>query len=242
MISRLFSWALAGGLTAALIAQPAHSALTIGATRIVYAGDARSTSVIVRNPSQLTYAAQAWVNTEADDTITPVPFIPGPPLFRLDPGAEQLVRITGLPSDLPQDRESLFFFNVQEIPEARPSDDGGNRLTLALRTRIKLFYRPKAIAGEPHQHLTALRWHSAGDGRTLVVSNPSPYHFTFSSLEISTGNGTQRITQRPMVAPFSEQRYSLPTPLPGPWTVKFSAINDYGGKSATLTAQATLQP
>ncbi|WP_426149478.1 fimbrial biogenesis chaperone [Pseudomonas sp. DC3000-4b1] len=234
---RPLSRALAVGMVVALITQPAHSALTIGATRIVYAGDARSATVMVRNPSQLTYAAQAWVNTEADDTTTPVPFIPGPPLFRLDPGAQQLVRITGLPNDLPQDRESLFFFNVQEIPEVRHSDGGGNRLTLALRTRIKLFYRPKAIAGEPHRHLTELRWRSEDNGRTLVVNNPSPYHFTFSDLEASSGSDTLRITQRPMVAPFSEQRYSLPQSLATPWTVSFSAINDYGGKSALLKAQ-----
>jgi len=121
----------------------AHAALTVNATRIVFGSDKRSASVIVSNPSNRPFAVQTWVNTAADDATTVVPFVPSPPLFRLDPGKNQQVQINGLPNSLPSDRESLFYFNVQEIPQAEASD--GNVLNIALRTRLKLFYRPAQL-------------------------------------------------------------------------------------------------
>ncbi|WP_223346554.1 fimbria/pilus periplasmic chaperone, partial [Escherichia coli] len=40
------------------------------------------------------------------------------------------------------DRESLFYYNVREIP---PKSGKANTLQIALQTRIKLFWRPKAL-------------------------------------------------------------------------------------------------
>lgn len=234
----------AWALWAALASQAAHGALSIGATRIVYNGDARSTTVLVRNPSSETYAAQVWVNTQADDTTTAVPFMPGPLLFRMNPGAEQLVRITSLPNDLPNDRESLFFFNVQEIPQVKrdPDAEAANTLTLALRTRIKFFYRPVSIAGEPLKRLGELRWRTESAGRQLVVNNPTPYHFTFNRLEVNNGKDSQRLSNPVMLTPFGEQRYALPSAVAGQATVTFSAINDYGGYSDPQAAKASPLP
>lgn len=48
---------------------------------------------------------------------------------------------------LPQDRESLFYFNLREIP---PKSSKPNTLQLALQTRIKLFYRPAPLAVNPN--------------------------------------------------------------------------------------------
>ncbi|MGT9169473.1 fimbria/pilus periplasmic chaperone, partial [Escherichia coli] len=39
-------------------------------------------------------------------------------------------------------RESLFYYNVREIP---PKSGKANTLQIALQTRIKLFWRPKAL-------------------------------------------------------------------------------------------------
>lgn len=46
----------------------AHAALTISSTRIIYESTQRSASVVIANPSQRPFAAQTWVNTQADDT------------------------------------------------------------------------------------------------------------------------------------------------------------------------------
>lgn len=220
-----------------------HAALTLSGTRVVIESDKRNASLIVSNPSDRTFAVQTWVNTEADDATTTVPFIPSPPLFRLNPGKEQQVRINGLPNDLPTDRESLFYFNVQEIPEA--NSDSGNVLNIALRTRIKLFYRPSQLQDNPIVRLKDLQWsiNKAGGNPQLEVYNPTPFHVTFIRLEIK-GNGQQKMIENArMVAPLSRQTFGLNGTKPGPGLqVDFSAINDYGGYSAPLTLPIEITP
>ncbi|MDP4360542.1 fimbria/pilus periplasmic chaperone, partial [Escherichia coli] len=89
------------------------------------------------------YLAQGWIENAQGEKITE-PFTVLPPVQRVEPGAKSQVKIQALPSvaSLPQDRESVYYFNLREIP---PKSDKPNTLQLALQTRIKLFYRPKAI-------------------------------------------------------------------------------------------------
>ncbi|BCX68052.1 fimbrial biogenesis chaperone [Pseudomonas izuensis] len=220
-----------------------QAALTIGATRVVFDSDKRSTSVIVANPSNRPFAVQTWVNTASDDDTTAVPFIPSPPLFRLNPGKEQQVQINGLPNKLPPDRESLFYFNVQEIPQAEAND--GNVLNIALRTRIKLFYRPSQLKDNPIARLKDLQWSikNVGGQPHLVVNNPTPFHVSFIRLDV-TGNGQSHAVQNAtMVEPLGNQSYPLNGFKPNNnLQVVFSAINDYGGYSTPLTQPIQLAP
>ncbi|WP_176507645.1 fimbrial biogenesis chaperone [Pseudomonas urethralis] len=214
-----------------------HAALTLNSTRIVFNGDKRSSSVVIRNPSKNTYAVQTWINTEADDNTTSVPFATSPPLFKINPSGEQLLQINGLPNTLPHDRESLFFFNLQEIPQA--TTETSNQLNIAMRTRVKLFYRPAKLKGKPTDHLKSLTFSvTERDGvKQLLVNNPSPFHITFIRLKVD-GQGQQHtLKNTAMLAPFSERLY----PLPGiartaGLQAHFSVINDYGGYTDPLSA------
>ncbi|BAW22166.1 MULTISPECIES: molecular chaperone [Pseudomonas] len=214
----------------------AHAALTLSNSRIIHESDKNSSSVTVGNPSTKTYAAQAWVNTETDDTTTAVPLIASPALFRIQPGDEQSVQINRLPNDLPQDRESLFFFNLQEIPQAEANER--NTLNIALRTRIKLFYRPSQLKGNPQTHLKDLKWsvqRLEGQLR-LVVDNPSPFHFTFGMLEVKGKGKTEPLKGREMVAPFGRQTYTLAsTTESDDLSLTLNAYNDYGGITPAIT-------
>ncbi|KPY09108.1 chaperone protein PapD [Pseudomonas syringae pv. coriandricola] len=219
----------------------AEAALTVNATRVVFASEKRSTSVVISNPSDRPFAVQTWVNTTVDDTVTAVPFAPSPPLFRLNPGKQQQVQINGLPNDLPADRESLFFFNVQEIPQADSSQ--GNVLNIALRTRLKLFYRPAGLTDNPIARLKDLQWSiEQSNGKTRLVGiNPTPFHVSFIRLEVTANGKTEKIAQAAMLAPFASQAYELGETKAEPGVqVVFSAINDYGGYSVPLTVPVTL--
>ncbi|WP_341783603.1 molecular chaperone [Pseudomonas putida] len=215
----------------------AQASLTISATRTIHGSDKQSSSIIVANPSTHTFAAQTWVNTETDDSTTAVPLIATPALFRLDPGNEQTVQINRLPNDLPKDRESLFYFNVQEIPQA--DDEPSNTLTIAMRTRIKLFYRPAGLQGSPEEGLKSLQWsvqHTNGKAK-LLVHNPSPYHYTFQRVQVGQLTARESVEAREMVAPGGTQAYALPTPVPAPgMQVFFTTISDYGGTTKEITA------
>jgi chaperone protein EcpD len=221
----------------------AQAALTVNATRVVFDSDKRSTSVIISNPSNRPFAVQTWVNTAADDATTAVPFIPSPPLFRLDPGKEQQVQINGLPNDLPRDRESLFYFNVQEIPQAGADD--GNVLNIALRTRLKLFYRPVQLKDSSVARLKDLTWSiQQVAGKTqLTATNPTPFHVSFIRLEV-TGNGkTEKLKNATMLAPLTSQTYALSDIKAGAGLqVLLSAINDYGGYTTPLNLPVQLTP
>jgi chaperone protein EcpD len=229
---------LLGGclLTLACTLSSAHAALTISSTRIVYDSTQRSASVVVGNPSQRPFAAQTWINTQADDTLTSVPFMTAPALFRLSAGKEQTVQISGLPNDLPQDRESLFFFNLQEIPQASP--DATNVLNIAIRTRIKLFYRPAQIQGDPVRSLKELQLtRTRKDGRPhLTLRNPTPYHYTFSRLDMVNGKQQAALSASDMLPPFAELSFALPAGIDGASLQAIvTVINDYGGTSKPLT-------
>lgn len=213
-----------------------QAALTMSTTRVIYDGDRRSTSLVVANPSKDTFAVQTWVNTASDDTITVVPFAVTPPLFRLDPTRQQQVQISGLPNTLPRDRESLFYFNLQEILQVAAGET--NVLSIALRTRIKLFYRPPALKGSPEAGLKQLTWSTAmvGGKQQLVVDNPTAFHVTFSQVKLKAGARTESVSTSEMAAPFSRQHYDLPAAeMTGPLQVEFTTITDYGGVSAPIT-------
>lgn len=215
----------------------AHAALTISATRLVQPSDKHSTSLIVANPSQRTYAAQAWVNTSSDDNATAVPLIASPALFRIDPGSEQSVQINRLPNDLPQDRESLFFFNLQEIPESDAGPE--NALTIAMRTRIKVFFRPNQLKGRPQDRLAELAWsvQSIKGKAHLVVDNPSPFYFTFNQLTVTGPKTSEHIESRQMAPPMGRQTYPLhKLSSQDGLKVEFTTINDYGGITPIMTS------
>jgi len=220
---------LGWGICLAAILQPAQAALTVNTTRIVFDSDKRSTSVVIANPSPRPYAVQSWINITKGDTVTAMPLAASPGLFRLDPGKEQMVQISRLPNKLPQDRETLFYLNVQEIPEVTPEDV--NVLNIALRTRLKLFYRPSELKDRPVDRIGELKWSvRQGPGRVqLVVDNPTPYHYTFGRLEVSTAGTTEAIQAMAMAPPFGQQVYDLARiKSVNALQLTFTTINDYG--------------
>ncbi|WP_054883731.1 molecular chaperone [Pseudomonas sp. NBRC 111130] len=230
------------GLWLAISANTSQAALTLSNTRIVHESDKRSTSIVVRNPSAQAFAVQAWVNTEADDNTSPVPLLPSPQLFSLAPGNEQLLQLNALPNDLPDDRESLFYLNVQEIPQAEP--DQANALSIALRTRLKVFYRPHSIKGTPARQIDKLQFTlgTANGGVQLLVNNPTPFHITFSHLKVSDSEQTSMLKNPAMVAPLSTMAYPLDIRPRPPMKVTFGIINDFGGYTTPTTRPVTLEP
>ncbi|MCK3161582.1 fimbria/pilus periplasmic chaperone, partial [Escherichia coli] len=72
-----------------------------------------------------------------------------PPLQRIDSGKKAQVRIMQMSAAararLPQDRETLFYFNVREIPPA-PKDKNASILQLTTQSQLKLFLRPGKLA------------------------------------------------------------------------------------------------
>lgn len=233
--SILFTRALlAGGLC--LLATPAFASIVLATTRVVYPADADDVTVRLTNQRATPALVEAWV--EAGDRD--VPFEITPPLFRLEPGKGQALRVHRLPGvEFPRDRESLYWLNVLDVPADAPGSHGGNLLKLAVRTRLKLFVRPPGLPGRADRAPERITWRLVDDA--LRIDNPTPYHVTVAHVRID-GHALRAA----MVPPFGHVELRLDDArmrsLRSQGRFAFGAINDAGGvveRDAALVPGAT---
>ncbi|MFZ1871558.1 MAG: fimbria/pilus periplasmic chaperone [Chania sp.] len=219
---------VATSLILATIAPTAQAAISLDRTRAIYQGDAKSISLnIVNENKEFPFLAQSWLEDDKHQKIT-APLIVLPPLQRVEAGERSVVRVTKMAGAerLPQDRESLFYFNLREIP---PKSSKTNVMQLALQTQIKLFYRPKAIVvpkGEIWQEKLVFR--KTGSGMT--IENPTPFYVTLSGMARNSkkqGGGAIDDFQALMLAPKSSETVALRNTNFSSFIVTY--INDYGG-------------
>ncbi|OKB66621.1 molecular chaperone [Serratia marcescens] len=222
---------LAGMLTV----QQAQAAIALDRTRVVFNGADSSLALSISNQNkELPYLAQAWVE-DADGNKIESPLTALPPLQRVEPGAKSQVKIqaTGGQNLLAQDKETLFYFNLREIP---PKANKPNTLQIALQTRIKLFYRPKAIAitreGQANPYQEKLTLTRQGDH--FVANNPTPYYVTIAGARSRAQNDDSVAGFTPMMVPpkGSAQLGGSAGALGSSPVLTY--INDYGGRP-TLT-------
>lgn len=207
-----------------------QAAVSLDRTRVIYTGGEKSVSLSISNQNtQLPYLAQGWIENEQAEKITS-PMVVLPPVQRLEAGASSQVKIQGLPelSNLPQDRESLFYFNLREIP---PRSDKPNTLQIALQTRVKLFYRPLAIA--PKSGLSEAPWQEkltlTRQGDRYQVNNPTPYYITLIEAAPDLKTGSPADFKPLMIPPKAQQDLGLSAKVLGEKPV-LTYVNDYGGR------------
>lgn len=95
----------------------AYANVTINGTRVIYDGNKREASILVTNHDEnRPYLIQSFISVDANGKKAP--FIVTPPLFRLDSGKENILRIMRTGGDLPLNRESIFYLNVKAILSA----------------------------------------------------------------------------------------------------------------------------
>ena len=203
----------------------AQAAISLDRTRVIFGGDNKSVSLNIHNDNkELPYLAQAWVENEQSQKVSG-PIVVLPPLQRVEPGAGGQVKLVKTPEveGLPQDRESLFYFNLREVP---PRSERANTMQIALQTKIKLFYRPKTITpntGDVWQERLAVS--IAGHG--FQVENPTPYYVTISDIQDSSDKRESSEFTPVMLPPFSSRQIAPTGVITASPVLTF--INDYGG-------------
>lgn len=220
----------------------AQAAITLALTRTIVAGDDNTGSMQVINEGSRPVLIQTWIDnghSEMDklpESIK-VPFAIETPVFRLEGKKARRIRIffTGKGLSLPSDRESLFWLNVLEVPSKRGQQGTpANEVQIAFQSRTKLFFRPKNIPSGAYQVEKLIRFELLS-GKMLKITNPTPYHVTFATLEISRNDGTQTfpvdVLPDDMIKPKSSVTVSIPgsdTYQTGSAKVRFTVIDDYG--------------
>lgn len=99
--------------------QSALADIVISGTRVIYPQSAKDVTVNMENRGNKPLLVQTWLD-DGRDTTNPqelkLPFIVTPPVSRVDPSKGQTVRITWLDQNMPQDKETMYWFNVLEVP------------------------------------------------------------------------------------------------------------------------------
>ena len=201
-----------------LVGAAAHAGVVTGGTRLIYPGGKKESSLSVTNNDATPYLIQSWVESNKGAA----PFLLTPPLFRLE--GEQQTRLRVIYSGgLPENKESMFWMNIKAIPSSQ-AKAGANTLQIAIKTRIKLIYRPKSIEGTPEMVTEQLRWTRSGN--TLQVMNPTAFYMNFAEVKV----GGAEVKEANWVEPGETARFQLPGVSAG--ALQWKLINDYGGTGA----------
>lgn len=219
-------------LIALLILSPAFSVLAeggiyLGATRVIFNENDSAKSVKVNNTSTDVFLMRSWISY-LDNKDVAKEWVVTPPVYKLNGNDAIQVRISALDtSDLPHDKESVFYLNVLTIPstnklKAATTGGASGQVNVALNSKIKVFYRPAKIAHENINEAFSKITFKA-DGNNVVIVNPTAFNINFSELKIN--KKTYNI-DRQMVAPFSS--VSVVT-SEKPHSVTYQIINDFGG-------------
>lgn len=216
----------------ALYSLQSAASVVVNGTRVVYPGNEKEVTVKVSNVGKSPVLIQSWVDKgEADDKPEKiqVPFILTPPISRIDPSKSQTLRLSYVASPaLPEDRESVYWLNVLEIPPVT-KNMAPNHLQIAFRTRIKVFYRPATIADKTQAAEAAkkLRWSYSGN--TLTAMNDSPYYVSLASIAIKEGS-SKNVIDGEMVPPKGKYVFTVKkgVSLHQGTTLSYEFIDDWG--------------
>lgn len=213
-----------GIVLAMWIGADARAGIVLNTTRVVYPAQDKEAVLSVLNNNSSSILLQSWLEAEGEAIQEP-PFVVVPPLVQLPSGGRQTVRIIHSGAAMPADRESLFWLNVQEIPQASERE---NVLQIGIRQRIKLFYRPGRLNDDIEQAPAQLRW-SLPRGGVLNVVNTGPYHVTLVDIQLLSGGHRVLRRKNSMLAPGQSADYDLREHAQAQNAqLNFSVINDHG--------------
>ncbi|HBE6106723.1 TPA: fimbrial chaperone [Escherichia coli] len=220
-----FGKAVLAALLSLSFCSQSMAAFVLNGTRFIYEEGKKNTSFEVTNNADKAYGGQVWIDNASQGNG--VYMVPQPPFFKVLPKQKQIIRIINTDTNLPKDRESLFWLNVQEVPPKPEVMDGeGSVLAIAMNTRVKLIYRPSSVKDgrkDAEKHLK-LEQH----GNDTWLKNPTPYYMAIVNVkhdgkDVSLSDGVMKEVAQ--LGPFSN--VNLGRKLRG--KISVDTVNDWGG-------------
>lgn len=238
---------LIGGLLIYLMSIDARANIVLGGTRLIYPGGEREVTLPLSNKGATPALVQSWMDDGATDSTpenSTAPFLIMPPITRIEGQASQTLRILYNGTALPEDRESLFWLNVLEIPPVTPGSKDKNNLLVAIQSRIKVFYRPAKLSMPLHEAAKHLKWKLLNEGGKWILHcrNTSGLHISFGSVHVArAGKVFSNKDGIYMVAPGGQQTFDVQAETASVLPVKdgevqFDYINDYGALKTVNSA------
>lgn len=222
------------GATLVSLSTVSSASVIISGTRIIYPGNQNEVVVALRNEGTTPVVAQIWLDKNADGIRASgngSPFVLTPPLARIESKSGQSIRITQVGAkELPQDRESVFWFNVLEVPPRDKKGEGLNKVKVAFRSAVKLFYRPQGLPGNPGEAARGLQWSAVAvdGGYALRATNTAAYAVNIGQLSASAAGKTYSSVEGGTVLPLQSYDFRLKGLTSRPSEIRYKWINDYG--------------
>jgi P pilus assembly chaperone PapD len=210
-----------------LFSAQGHAAVSLAGTRLIFDGRFREVSIQASNEGASEVLLQAWLSDASESASRPgdLPFVVTPHLVHLPAQGKQSLRLLYQGVGMPSERESLLHLYVMEIPRR---SEAQQQLTIAVRQRINVFYRPAGLIGNPADAAQALSWQLAtgpGGASELRVENPTPFHVSLLDLQL---NGLP-VKDDWLLKPGGAMSLSLARLSPAT-RLSFKALTDYGGQ------------
>lgn len=203
---------------------PAQAGIVIYGTRVIYPAEKNEIVIQLMNQEKSASLIQAWID-DGNTTLPPekiqVPFLLTPPVAKVAGNSGQQLKIKKMPNMLPNNKESLFYLNVLDIPPNNPAYDGKNVLKFAMQNRIKLFYRPAGVAPVNKESFKKLSLNHSG--RNFSIKNSSANWIT--DTEVKAGS-IKINNDSVMVAPLSSESFTVKNSNASQY--KLTIIDDHG--------------
>jgi fimbrial chaperone protein len=233
------SWpALAGLMLLAVASLATAGAFSLSPVGLSIPKGDSSGSVVAENtsgaPLVIQVRAQAWRQAGGkdlrDDTRD---LIVNPPIFKLAPGEQQLVRIASRVGP-PPDVERAYRVTFSEVaPKDAPQAQPGFRVTLAMD--IPVYVEPVAPAAP------TIRWQAerTNEGVRLIAENPGNVHYRIVEAVIAVAGKVLAKPGAIVVLPKSTKVYELPEVAPGAAALHVTAED---GASHPVSFEIPLPP
>lgn len=220
----VFSSALA--MSSLLFAAHAMAVVNVDRTRIVFNAGESSQTLNLKNGAEYPSVVQIW-SDDGDLMQSPelstAPIFAMPPMMKLAPDEQRAIRLV-LTSrqSLPEDRESLYWLNIYQIPAlTRHTGGAEQKILLPLRLRLKVFVRPAALGAPKLEDVQKLRF--VVHDRQLTVENPTAWYM---SLRLQVANKVK--VDDVLVAPFGSFTLPLTQPVKVGESVTYEVFDDNG--------------
>lgn len=211
--------------------------IVINGTRIIFMERNEYVTIQLINNGDAPALVQSWIddgNIDSTPETSKVPFLLSPPVVKVLPHNGQQLRIKKLPANLLKDRESVFFLNVLDIPPVPANLRNQNTVQLAVKSRIKLFYRPETLTGSLVDAVSKVKLISENKGIRII--NDSPLHITIVNIESPKKN--KLLAEPLMISPLSQHFAPAKGDIKASRTYDVMYVDDSGAyKTQTITSQ-----
>ncbi|WP_080755796.1 fimbrial biogenesis chaperone [Aeromonas hydrophila] len=188
--------------------QSSEAKVQIVGTRFILHEGSKVIKIKTNNLGDNSALVQAWIdngNMDSQPYSKNMPMRIYPPIIKISKDDSQIFKVISSNILMRKDRESVFWVNFLEIPPKNITKYNLSTLGIAVRTRMKVFYRPKMLNGSPYDAVKNLKFSLENKKRSdidIVAINQSPYYVNINDI-IFDGKVSEKHV---MLPPFSKQK------------------------------------